>query len=68
MSEAAIDEVLDGFFGQENPYLGIYSKPDGIHLRVIARAKDQAAAGEMIKPVEQAIHERLGELHLGLRR
>ena len=61
MSEAAIDEVLDGFFGQENPYLGIYSKPDGIHLRVIARAKDQAAAGEMIKPVERAIHERLGE-------
>ena len=61
MSEAAIDEVIAEFFGKENPYLGIYSKPDGIHLRVIARAKDQAAAGEMIRPVEQAIHDRLGE-------
>ena len=61
MSEAAIDEVMDGFFGQENPYLGIYSKADGIHLRVIARAKDEETAREMIRPVEEAVHQRLGE-------
>ena len=61
MSEGAVDEIVSEFFGVENPYLGIYSKADGIHLRVIARAKDTATAYAMIAPVEQAIHERLGE-------
>ena len=60
MSEAAIDEEIAEFFGQENPYLGIYSKADGIHLRVIARARDEAAGRAMIAPVEQAIVDRLG--------
>ena len=60
MSEAAIDEEITEFFGQENPYLGIYSKADGIHLRIIARAKDEESAREMIVPVEAAITERLG--------
>ena len=61
MSEGAVDEVISEFFGIENPYLGIYSKADGIHLRVIARAKDSLSAQAMIQPVEQAIHERLGQ-------
>ncbi len=60
MSEAAIDEEISEFFGQENPYLGIYSKADGIHLRVIARAKDEVTARELIQPVEEAINQRLG--------
>lgn len=61
MSEAAIDEVMDEYFGQENPYLGIYSKADGIHLRIIARAASEEEARSMIQPVEDAIGERLGE-------
>ncbi len=61
MSEAAIDEIISEFFGQDNPYLGIYSKADGIHLRVIARAANEVEARTMIQPVETAIEERLGE-------
>ena len=60
MSESAIDEEIAEFFGKENPYLGIYSKADGIHLRIIARARDEDVARQMIKPVEAAITERLG--------
>lgn len=59
LGEAAVDEIVAEFFGLENPYLGIYSKADGIHLRIIARAGDEAAAGALIGPVERAIHERL---------
>jgi nicotinamide-nucleotide amidase len=59
LSEAAVDEIVSEFFGKENPYLGIYSKADGIHLRVIARARDEAAARSLIQPVEAAIVERL---------
>ena len=59
LSEGAVDEVVSEFFGRENPYLGIYSKPDGIHLRVIARAKDAPTAWSLIQPVEEAIAARL---------
>ncbi len=60
LSESAIDEIISEFFGQENPYLGIYSKADGIHLRIIARAKEESAARDMIAPVEHGIVSRLG--------
>ncbi len=59
LSEAAVDEVMDEFFGRDNPYLGIYSKADGIHLRIIARARDVATARQLIQPVEDAIVTRL---------
>lgn len=59
LGEASVDEIISEYFGLENPYLGIYSKADGIHLRIIARAADEAAAREMIAPVENAIHDRL---------
>ena len=59
LGEASVDEIMNEFFGLENPYLGIYSKADGIHLRIIARAADEAAAREMIAPIEDAIHDRL---------
>jgi nicotinamide-nucleotide amidase len=60
LSEAAVDEIVSEYFGHENPYLGIYSKADGIHLRIIARARDEADARRMIEPVEEAIETRLG--------
>ncbi len=59
LGEASVDEIMSEYFGLENPYLGIYSKADGIHLRIIARAADEVAAREMIAPVENAIHDRL---------
>ena len=61
LGEASVDEIMSEYFRQENPYLGIYSKADGIHLRVIARAADEATARRMIQPVEQAVRDRLGE-------
>jgi nicotinamide-nucleotide amidase len=60
MSEGAVDEIVSEYFGRENPYLGIYSRADGIHLRIIARARNTAAAQELIQPVEEAIVARLG--------
>jgi nicotinamide-nucleotide amidase len=59
LSEAAVDAKLAAFFGQENPYLGIYAKADGIHLRLIARAQDRATAQTLIQPGEAAIMEQL---------
>jgi competence/damage-inducible protein CinA-like protein len=59
LSEAAVDAKLTASFGQENPYLGIYAKADGIHLRIIARAHDITTAQTLLYPVEAAIMEQL---------
>jgi nicotinamide-nucleotide amidase len=59
LSEAAVDGSITEFFGRKNSYLGIYSKADGIHLRMLARARDVATAHAMIQPVEEAIVTRL---------
>ena len=53
LGESAVDEAIHHLFGHENPYLGIYAKPDGVHLRIIARAANEAAAHELIAPVEE---------------
>jgi nicotinamide-nucleotide amidase len=59
LSEAAVDAMIAECFGQINPYLGIYSKADGIHLRMIARARDTATAQALIAPMEAAIMTQL---------
>jgi len=59
LSEAAVDEKIAEYFGQANPSLGIYSKADGIHLRMIARARDTATAQALIAPMEAAIMTQL---------
>jgi nicotinamide-nucleotide amidase len=54
-----VDERIADCFGRENPYLGIYSKADGIHLRMIAHARDAATAHTLITPIEEVILSRL---------
>jgi nicotinamide-nucleotide amidase len=60
MSEGGIDEVLHDLFGDENPYLGIYAKPDGIHLRIIAKAPALVEAQAIAAPLEMEIFARIG--------
>ena len=60
LSEGAIDEMVSPYLGTENPYLGIYAKSDGIHLRMIASAATQEAARGLIEPVEQGLTAVLG--------
>ena len=60
ITEGGIDEMVAPLLGGENPYVGIYSKPDGIHLRIIARAQDPDAANALIEPVEEQLRHILG--------
>ncbi len=48
LSEAAVDEMVSPLFSLANPKIGIYAKPDGIHLRLIASAQRREEAEEMI--------------------
>jgi nicotinamide-nucleotide amidase len=48
LSEAAVDEMVGPLFSLANPKIGIYAKPDGIHLRLIASAQRCEEAEELI--------------------
>ncbi len=61
LTEGRVDEILSDLFGFENPYLGIYARRDGIHLRVIARAELRAEAEEMAEKVKQEVESRLND-------
>ncbi|MBI4200766.1 MAG: competence/damage-inducible protein A [Chloroflexi bacterium] len=52
IGEATVDEMAAPVLGVENPYVGTYAKPDGIHLRIIARGATQEEARSLIQPVE----------------
>jgi nicotinamide-nucleotide amidase len=55
LAEAAVDEAVSQWLGGDNPYVGIYSKSDGIHLTIIARANNEEASRTLIRPVEEEL-------------
>ena len=57
LSEAAVDEMAASVLGVKNPYVGIYAKPEGIQLRIIARAPTQLDALSLMEPVEEQIRD-----------
>ena len=60
ITEGGLDEVLSDLFSSRNPNLGIYSKPDGIHLRAIATAPTEPEARDLIEPMESEIRQTVG--------
>ena len=61
ISEGGLDEMLTSLFESENPVLGIYSKQDGIHLRMIATAPTETEAAALIAPMEAEIRSTIGD-------
>ena len=55
LSEGAVDEMAAPVLASENPYVGVYAKPDGIHLRIISRGPDHAEANKLLLSVENRI-------------
>ena len=48
LSEGAVGEMVSSLLEEANPTLGIYAKPDGIHLRIAAKAADEKKANEIL--------------------
>lgn len=61
LSEAAVGELAFPLFSSTNPTLGVYAKPDGIQLRLRAKAESQKQAEKMIAEGEVNIRAVLGE-------
>ena len=55
--EAEVAELVQPFFEKENPSLGIYAKPDGIQLRLIAYGDD---AEKLLDEGEKRLYETFG--------
>ncbi len=60
IGEGRVDEMISEFLHAENPTVGVYSRGDGIHVRLGARAGTRAEAAALIEPVEARMREILG--------
>ena len=61
LSEGAVGELVDPMFSSVNPTFGVYAKPDGIHLRMAAKAESRQQAEKMLAEGEAGIRAVLGE-------
>jgi nicotinamide-nucleotide amidase len=59
LGESAAEQIIKGLLACENPTIGTYAKQDGIHLRLTAKAADEAAARALIAPMEAKIRHLL---------
>ena len=61
ISEGGVDEMCGDLLKAANPSIGVYSRPDGIHVRIAAKAMTEAEAEDLIRPVEAELRDRFGE-------
>ena len=61
LSEAGLGEMVSPMLSSANPTLGIYSKADGIHLRLTAKSESREQAGKMIAEGETSIRALVDE-------
>jgi nicotinamide-nucleotide amidase len=57
VSEAKIDQLVGHFMSFPNPTLALYARPDGIQLRITAKAADEETASELIQGRESELRE-----------
>lgn len=55
LSEAKVDEMVSSFLSTANPTLAMYAGPEGIRLRITAKADTEEAAGTLITEREKDI-------------
>src|SRR5713101_5410102 len=65
VGEGQIDEMVAPLLKSTNPTIGVYAKPDGVYLRLAAKAASADAARELIAPVEEEARRILGEIIWG---
>jgi nicotinamide-nucleotide amidase len=58
--ESAVEEAIRPLVSSRNPTVATYAKPDGIHIRITAKAESPEAARALIEPVEAQVRAILG--------
>jgi nicotinamide-nucleotide amidase len=65
VGESTIDEMVAPLLKSTNPTIGVYAKPDGVYLRLAAKAPSQEEAWVHIAPVEEEARRILGPIVWG---
>ena len=66
LSESFVSELIPKVLALKDPYIGIYAKSDGIHLRIISTDINSFNARKKLEQVEQQIYDSLSEFIWGL--
>lgn len=66
LTEAKVDELVSPFLSMDNPTLATYAKPDGIQLRVTAKASDEDEARRIVTESEANVRAVLGDYVWGM--
>jgi nicotinamide-nucleotide amidase len=61
VTEGLVDELLGDLKHAANPTVSVYSRADGIQVRIAAKAADRHAADALIAPVEAEARRALGD-------
>jgi nicotinamide-nucleotide amidase len=65
VGESTIDEMVAPLLKSTNPTIGVYAKPDGVYLRLAAKAASEEEAWVHIAPVEEEARRILGPIIWG---
>ncbi len=65
VGESHIDEMVAPLLKSANPSIGVYAKPDGVYLRLAAKAETREQAALLIAPVEERARNILGQVVWG---
>jgi nicotinamide-nucleotide amidase len=65
IGESHVDEMAGPLLKSKNPTIGVYAKPDGVYLRLAAKAATAEGARELIAPVEEEARRIFGEIIWG---
>ena len=60
LGEGTVDEMVSPLLKGTNPSIGVYSRIDGIHLRLTAKAATAEDAQDLIAPVQEEVERILG--------
>ncbi|MDY6907696.1 MAG: competence/damage-inducible protein A, partial [Chloroflexota bacterium] len=66
MAESAVDEMVSPYLSSPNPSLAVYAKPDGIHLRITAKADTLEEAQALVDTREADVRSLIGDNVWGL--
>jgi nicotinamide-nucleotide amidase len=65
LGESVVEDKVRDLMAGSNPTLAPYAKPDGVHLRITAKAQDVRSATPLIESVEDMVRSRLGDAIYG---
>lgn len=65
LGEGNVDELVSPLLKSKNPTIGVYARPDGVQLRIAAKAPSREEAHRLVEPVEADIRRLLGDIVWG---